>query len=173
MNLIKINAGTPQQFNVVIEVPTGSNNKYEYDEKEGYFKLDRTLHSPVYYPFDYGFIPQTRSNDNDALDVIVLTEQPTFPGCIIKCRPVGVLESEDEHGIDAKIIAVPIESIEPRRKEMQDITDIKEHRKKEIEEFIKIYKELEPNKWTKFKGYKNKEQAIKIIEECTKKYKEE
>ena len=113
MNYIKdIPIGNPpNEINVVIEVPKGSSNKYEYDEEHNYFKIDRALHSAVFYPFDYGFVPQTRSKDSDALDVIVLTEQPTFPGCVIRARPIGVLEMEDESGIDYKILSVPIGAV--------------------------------------------------------------
>lgn len=169
----KIPRGDERGINIVIEVTRGSSNKYEYDEKLQVFKLDRTLHSAVFYPFDYGFIPQTRGEDNDALDAIVLTEQPTFPGCVIKTRVIGMLEMEDQKGVDTKIITVPIESIEPRKSEIKTIANLPEHQKKEIEEFMRHYKSLEPNKWTKIKGFREKEYAIEEIKKSVERYEKE
>lgn len=163
MNYEKLPWGTKEEINVVIEIPKGSSNKYEYDKETETFKLDRTMHSAVFYPFDYGFIPNTLAEDGDNLDVIVLIEKPTFTGCIIKARVIGVLEMEDEKGIDNKIITVPIESIEPRKAEIKDINDLTEHEKKEIREFMEHYKSLEPNKWAKIKEFQSKEKAMEII----------
>ena len=97
----------PDEINVIVEVPKNSSNKYEYDEEKGNFKLDRIIHSPLFFPFEYGFIPQTLSEDGDALDIVLLATFPTFVGCLVKAIPVGVLLMEDEKGVDHKIIAVP------------------------------------------------------------------
>ena len=101
-------------FNVVIDVPRGSNNKYEYDHHLGCFRLDRVIHSSMYYPVDYGFIPQTLSEDGDPCDVCLLTTNPTFTGCLIKARPIGILYTSDNAGDDPKIIAVPTWDVDPR-----------------------------------------------------------
>ena len=163
MNYKKLNWGNKKEVNVVIEIPKGSSNKYEYDKETETFKLDRTMHSAVFYPFDYGFIPNTLAEDGDNLDIIVLIEKPTFTGCVIKARVIGVLEMEDEKGMDYKIISVPIETIEPRKAEINDINDLPEHEKKEIRNFMEHYKTLEPHKWAKIKGFQSKEKAMEII----------
>lgn len=176
MNLYKdIPAGDnpPKEINVVVDIPKGSANKYEYDEEKGYFKLDRVIYSPLFYPFDYGFIPQTHSEDGDSLDVILLTTYPTFSGCLVKARPVGLLLMKDEAGVDNKIIAVPTEKVDPRFKEIQDINDIGEHYKKEIKVYLEDYKKLEPGKYehVKIEGFQDKAKAMQIIEQAVKKYK--
>lgn len=174
MNLLQdipCGSNPPQEINVVVEIAKGTQNKIEYDEEKGYMALDRTLYSPLIYPFEYGFIPQTRSEDGDSLDVILLASNPTFAGCVVKARPVAVMLMEDEGGIDNKIIAAPVEKLDPRFKEMQDVADFPEHLKKEIQEFFEIMKRLEPNKWVKVQGWKGKEEAMKIIEKSVEKYK--
>jgi len=174
MTLLKnIPAGdnVPDEINVIVEIPKGSSNKYEYDEKQGCFALDRVLYSPLFYPCDYGTTPQTLSEDGDALDVLVLTTFPTFPGCLIKARPVAVLLMEDEAGIDPKIIAVPKEKLDPRFKEMQDLNDIPEHIRKEIQEFFEVVKRLEPNKWVKVRGWQGAKEAKEVIKQAVQRYK--
>ena len=131
----------PEEINVVIDIPKGQNCKFEYKE-EGYFALDRVLYSPFFFPFEYGFIPQTESGDGDSLDVILLTTFPTFPGCVIKSRPIGVLLMKDEAGTDNKIVAVPIEKVDPNFKETKSIKDVGEHLKEEIKVFFQYYKKL-------------------------------
>ena len=162
-----------EQINVVIDVPRGGNNKYEYSEDKGYFELDRVNYMPMFYPFDYGFVPQTHSEDGDALDVLLLTTYPTFPGCVIKARPIGMLLMRDEAGVDNKILAVPIEKIDPRFKEIRDIDDLGEHYKKEIMVYFEDYKKLEPQKYehVKVEGFRNKQEAMEIIRVATEKYK--
>ena len=160
----------PEEINVVIDIPKGCSNKYEYQEKEGYFELDRVLYSPIFFPFEYGFIPQTSSEDGDALDVVLLLTYPTFSGCLIKARPIGVLLMEDEAGIDHKIIAVPQEKVDPRFKEIQDIKDLSEHFKKEIQTFFEDMKKLEPGKFVKLKGWQGKDRSKELIKEAIKKY---
>lgn len=176
MNLFKdIPAGDnpPEEINVVVEIPKGCSNKYEYNEEKEYFELDRVLYSPLFYPLDYGLMPQTSSEDGDSLDVLVLTTFPTFPGCKIKARPVALFSMEDEAGIDPKIIAVPLEKLDPRFKEIQDLQDIPEHLKKEIQEFFEVMKRLEPGKFVKVKGWDNKAKAQEIIQKAVERYKSE
>ena len=160
----------PQEINVVIEVPKGSSNKYEYNEEKGYFELDRTLYSPLFFPFSYGFIPQTRSEDGDSLDVVLLSTFPVSPGCLVVARPIGLLVMEDEAGEDNKIIAVPQEKIDPRFKEIQDIQDLPDHLKKEIKEFFEAYKRLEPGKFVKLKGWEGRDKAKEMIEKAIQNY---
>lgn len=156
---------------VFVEIPKNSNQKFEYDEQEGVIKLDRTLYGPNYFPFEYGFIKNTRGEDGDPLDCVLLSSYPTFPGCVIKSRPIGLLEMEDEAGVDTKIIAVPVEKIDPRFKHIQDINDLTEHQKLEIKEFFETYKRLEPGKWVKLKEFKNRETAEKLIEKAMERQK--
>jgi len=175
-NLFKdIPAGdnVPEKINVVVDIPKGQTNKYEYDEKGDYFKLDRVCYSSMINPYDYGFIPQTNSEDGDALDVLLLTTYPTFPGCVIKARPVGLLPMKDEAGIDNKIVAVPIEKVDPRFKETQDISDVSEHLKKEIKVYLEDYKKLEPGKYEHVKvgEFEGKEKALEIIKKAIEAYK--
>lgn len=160
----------PEEINVIIDIPKGCSNKYEYKEEKGYFELDRVLYSPIFFPFEYGFIPQTSSEDGDGLDVVLLLTYPTFSGCLIKARPIGVLLMEDEAGIDHKIIAVPQEKIDPRFKEIQDIKDLSEHLKKEIQVFFEDMKKLEPGKFVKIKGWEKADKAKEIIEKAIKRY---
>lgn len=176
MNLFKdVPSGKniPQEINVIVEIAKGTQNKIEYDEEKGYMALDRTLYSPLIYPFEYGFIPQTRSEDGDSLDIILLASNPTFAGCVVKARPVAVMLMEDEGGIDNKIIAAPVEKLDPRFKEIQDMNDFPEHLRKEIQEFFEIMKRLEPNKWVKVQGWEGKEKAMEIITKAIEKYKSE
>ncbi|MDH5437568.1 MAG: inorganic diphosphatase [Candidatus Bathyarchaeota archaeon] len=151
----------PDLLNVVVEVVSRSRDKYEYNLKWEVFVLDRVLHSSVVFPVEYGFIPQTWFDDNDPLDIMVLSYEPTEVGCIIKVRPIGVLIMEDEEGEDPKILSVPLS--DPRFKGFHDITDVHPHLLKEIQEFFEVYKRLEPKKWVKFKSWKNAEEARKVI----------
>lgn len=162
----------PEEFNVVIDIPMNSTSKFEYDEKGGYFKLDRTLYSPLIYPFEYGFIPQTHGEDGDAIDVIVLVSRPTFSGCVIKVVPVGVLKMSDEAGIDNKIICVPVSKLDPRLSDIRDLKDIQEHTLKEIELFMADYKKLEPGKYehVKIEGFADKSVAMEIIRKAAFEY---
>lgn len=162
----------PENINVVIENVKGSRNKFEY-EKEGFFKLDRTCYSPFCTPFEYGFIPQTESGDGDSLDVILLVTHSTFPGCVIKSRPIGLLLMEDEAGEDNKIIAVPAEKVDPRFKEIKDIEDLSQHLRAEIEVYFADYKKLEKEKYkhVKVKGFVGAKEAKQIIEKSARAYK--
>lgn len=173
MNLYKdISPGDnlPEEINVIVDIPKGCSNKYEYKEEKGYFELDRVIYSPLFFPFEYGFIPQTLSEDGDSLDVLLLTTFPTFSGCLIKARPVGVLLMEDEKGIDHKIVAVPLEKIDPHFKNIKDIEDVNEHLKEEIKVFFEDYKKLEKGKFVKIKDWGKAGKAKEIIEKAIKKY---
>ena len=129
---------------VVVEIPKGSRNKYEIDHDTGEVWLDRHLFTAVQYPTDYGFVPHTLGDDGDPLDALVLLDEPTFPGCRIKGRPVGVFWMTDEAGPDAKILVVP--AGDPRWDAVQDVGDVSDHLKMEILHFFSIYKDLEPSK---------------------------
>lgn len=176
MNYVKdISAGknVPEEINVVVEIPLGSNNKYEYDAEGGYFSLDRTSYSPFYRIDEYGFIPQTAGGDGDPLDVCLLATRPTFTGCVVKARPIGVLVMRDEEGIDNKIIAVPISKVEPRFKHINIIDDVPEHFKQEMLHYWSDYKKLEKEKYehVKVEGFESLEKAKELIKEAVEKYK--
>ena len=159
----------PQRINAIIEVVSGSRDKYEYDEEQEVFVLDRVLHSSVIFPIDYGFIPQTWQNDDDPLDIMVLGLEPLEIGCMIRTRPVGLLVIDDEKGEDAKVLAV-IER-DPRFADVKDVTDVQPHTLKEIQEFFETYKRLEPGKWAKFERWGNAEEARGIITRAMELYK--
>jgi inorganic pyrophosphatase len=131
----------PEQVNVVVEIPRGSRNKYELDKGSGLMRLDRVLYSAVHYPGDYGFIPQTLAEDGDPCDALVLVKEPTFAGCLIEVRPLGMLRMLDHGEADNKILTVPIR--DPNHEEYFDIADLPGHFLKEIEHFFQIYKDLE------------------------------
>ena len=132
------------EFDVTIEIPAGSRNKYEMDHETGRIKLDRRLFTSTRYPHDYGFIDDTLGLDGDPLDALVLIEEPTFPGCLIRCRAVGMFRMKDEAGGDDKVLCVPAE--DPRKVAFQDIGDVPEFDRLEIQHFFEVYKDLEPGK---------------------------
>jgi inorganic pyrophosphatase len=146
-----------------IEIPRGSRNKYEYDEQSGRFVLDRVLYSSVHYPTDYGFITETLAEDGDPLDVLVLVQEPTFPGCIIPARLLGGLDMHDEKGSDFKVLAVPIG--DPRFAHVRSLADIGEHWLREIETFFDTYKLLEP-KQTEVLGWHEFEETRQVVATC-------
>lgn len=156
---------------VFVEIPKGSVQKYEYDEKLGGIKLDRSSYGPMYFPFEYGFIKDTMGQDGDPLDCVLISSFPTFPGCYVQARVIGVFEMEDEAGIDNKILALPEEKIDPRLAHIKELADLPEHLKKEIKEFWETYKRLEPGKWVKLKNLKGKEEAMKLIAQAQKRFK--
>jgi len=132
------------QFDVVIEIPKGSRNKYEVDHDTGKVKLDRYLFTAMGYPTDYGFIEDTLGEDGDPLDALVLLPEPVFPGCVVEARPVGMFQMTDEMGGDDKVLCVP--AGDPRQEHLRDLHDLPEFDRMEIEHFFLIYKELEPGK---------------------------
>jgi inorganic pyrophosphatase len=153
----------PGLIEVVVEIPRGSRNKYELDKETGVMRLDRVLYSSVHYPTDYGFIPGTLALDGDALDALVVVDEPTFPGCHITARPIGVLDMRDEKGPDHKILAVPVG--DPRYTNISELKDIGPHWLREIENFFETYKALEP-KWTEVVGWEDARAAQRVIDEA-------
>lgn len=155
-------------LDVVIEIPKGSRNKYEMDTETGRIYLDRRLFAATSYPADYGYVPDTLAEDDDPLDVLVLVQEPTFPGCYIRVRPLGILWMKDEKGPDAKIICVPTN--EREFEHAQDIADISKGLLAEIQHFFDVYKDLEPDKISITKGYEGREAAIAEIKASKKRY---
>lgn len=151
----------------MVEIPKGSRNKYEYDKEKKIIRFDRTLFSAVHYPSDYGFIVDTLALDGDPLDAMVMVSEPTFPGCYIEAKPVGVFKMWDEKGTDEKVLCVPIK--DPLWNHIDNLDQVPPHLLKEIENFFSIYKQLE-NKVTGSEGWARKEVAIEIIEESRKRY---
>ena len=169
---VPIGKNSPDSFNAVIEIPKGSHNKYEFDEELGIFKLDRVLYSPMHYPLDYGFIPETRSEDGDHLDVLVIGSDPLFCGCVVAVRPIGILNMVDSGEPDAKILGVQVKN--PRFENVKDIKDIEQHNPhllKEIAHFFKVYKDLQ-GKFVEIQGWQGIEAAkaeiIKAVAAYTK-----
>jgi len=154
-------------FDVLVEIPKGSRNKYEYDFTLNKIRFDRTLFSSMMYPGDYGFIPETLALDGDPLDVLVLSTEPTYPMVVIEVKPVGVFHMTDEKGPDEKLICVPVS--DPIWSKRDDISELNPHRLKEIEHFFQVYKDLEQKK-VDTGGWGDVNEAIKIYEECVKRY---
>jgi inorganic pyrophosphatase len=148
---------------VYVETPQGSRNKYEYDSRLGRLKLDRTLHSAVHYPADYGFIPETSAPDGDHLDALVIVQQATFPGCFVRGRVIGFLEMSDENGEDQKILAVAAE--DPRFNGIRNLGDLAQHWLREIEVFFSTYKMLE-DKSVEVGQWQGRDEAITLINKC-------
>ena len=149
---------------VFVEIPSGSRNKYEFDPELGAIVLDRRLFTSMSYPADYGYIEGTLAEDGDPLDALVLVGEPTFPGCRIRVRPVGVFHMEDEKGVDDKVICVPLK--DPAWMRATDIHDIPSELRNEIEHFFQVYKDLE-HAQTITRGYGNRVEAMKVIEAAT------
>lgn len=154
-------------FDVLVEIPKGSRNKYEYDFVLNKIRFDRMLFSSMMYPGDYGFIPETLALDGDPLDVLVLTAEPTFPMCVIEVKPIGVFHMADEKGPDEKIICVPVS--DPIWSHRDDIADINPHRLKEIEHFFQVYKDLEKKK-VDVGGFGDSNEANDIVDKSIARY---
>jgi len=157
----------PEVVTAVIEIPAKSRNKYELDKDSGLLKLDRVLYSAVHYPGDYGFIPRTLHEDGDPMDILVRINEPTFPGCLIEARPIGVLRMLDKGEPDDKILAVPTN--DPFHNEYYDIADIPQHYLKEVEHFFHIYKDLE-GKRVQILGWEKSEVAMAMINVSIERY---
>lgn len=154
-------------IDAIIEIPTGSQNKYEFDEEKGVYKLDRVLYSPMHYPTEYGYIENSLALDGDPLDVLVYTTFPTFPGCMIESRVIGMLNMSDEKGQDEKLLAVPSE--DPRFEAIHSLDDMPQHVLKEIAHFFEVYKDLE-DKETVIKGWEDADKAASVIDDCLERY---
>lgn len=163
----------PELVNVLIEIPMGSDVKYEYDKKNNIIKVDRFLYTSMSYPFNYGYVPATLEEDGDPVDIMVLSQKSVVPGSLMEAKPIGVLLMEDEAGVDSKLIAVPKEKVDPIYGKLNDVEDIDEITKKKIKHFFERYKELEPGKWVKITGWDNAEKAKNIILEAIKRYKQD
>ena len=157
-----------EAIDVVIEIPTGSRNKYEYDHDKHVIRLDRRLFTATTYPADYGFVPETLAGDGDPLDVLVLVTDPTFPGCLVRVRILGVFFMRDEAGVDAKLISV-LEH-DPQWDQATDIEDVPEHLRNEISHFFSIYKDLEPGKSVSVEGFNDRAAALRELEACRAAY---
>ncbi len=150
----------PEEFNVIIEIPMAADPiKYEVDKASGALFVDRFMSTAMHYPCNYGYIPRTLSDDGDPVDVLVITPFALLPGVVVTCRPIGVLKMEDEAGEDAKLLAVPIDKILPFYKHWQKPEDMNNLRLAQIQHFFEHYKDLEPNKWVKIKGWEGPDAA--------------
>ena len=172
MNLwhdVSMGKNAPEEINVIVEINKGSKNKYEIDKETGLIALDRALHTAQDYPFDYGFVPQTVWDDNDALDVVLLTTYPLAPGILVAARPVAIMGMTDSGEADDKIIAVPIG--DPRWAEVKDLNDINKHTLKEIHHFFETYKQIQ-KKVVEVDGFKGASDAREAVAHSIKLYKE-
>ena len=172
MNLwhdLELGENVPEEFNVIIEIPKGSKNKYEIDKKTGLIKLDRAMKSAQDYPFDYGFAPKTLWEDGDALDVVVLSTYPIASGILVVVRPVGVMRMIDGGEGDDKIITVPVE--DPRWDDTRELEDVNKHQLKEIQHFFETYKQIEDKEVT-VSGFEGKEAAFEAVKKSIELYKE-
>ncbi len=160
----------PHEIHCLVEIPRGGSNKYEYDEELGVFKLDRTLYGSVFYPTEYGLIPQTWAEDNDPLDVMVLSTFTTFPGCLLRTRPIGLLDLVDSGEKDSKVISVA--STDPRFKDTKELKDLSSHFEKELTNFWENYAELQKEKQIKIEGWKDIEEAHRTIKAAINSYQE-
>lgn len=165
-----VEPGTESEMNVVVEINRGSKNKYEIDKKTGLIALDRASHTAQDFPFDYGFVPQTLWDDEDALDVVLLTTFPLQPGILVRVRPVALMKMIDSGDSDDKVIGVPTE--DPRWNDVKDLADINKHTLKEIEHFYSTYKNLQ-NKVVKVTGFENAKAAKDAFARARKMYNEE
>jgi inorganic pyrophosphatase len=170
-NFLHLPAGdnVPEEINVVVEIPYGSRNKYEYDKNLNMFRLDRALHSPIYYPGDYGFMPQTLAEDGDPLDVLILVQEPTFPGCLVVARPIGLLKMIDQGDPDDKILAVPVG--EPAYNEIHTTSQLFPHTLRLIQHFFETYKQLE-GKETSTQGWADAAAARRSVLESLERFKD-
>lgn len=158
------------EFDVLVEIPKGSRNKYEVDHESGKIRLDRVLFTSMVYPADYGYIEDTLGGDGDPLDALVLLPFPVVPGCVVKCRPVAMYKMEDEKGSDEKVLCVPVD---PRFDDIQDLGDVAEWDLDEIKHFFERYKDLEPGKSVKGSDWVGKDAAIAEIEASVERFKHE
>ncbi len=153
----------PQEIPVLVEIPQGSSIKYELDKESGVMLVDRFLMTAMSYPFNYGFIPDTKAQDGDPVDVLLISAQPVIAGSVVMSRPIGLLEMEDEAGIDEKIIAVPVQKVDPSYSSVNDVNDLDETTLGKIRHFFTHYKELESGKWVKIRNFVGGKEAVASI----------
>jgi len=173
MDISKIPAGNnpPEDINVIIEVPQYADPvKYELDKESRAFFVDRFMHTAMHYPCNYGFVPNTLSEDGDPVDALVVSKFSLITGCVISCRPVGVLRMEDEKGIDAKVLAVPVSSVNPIYEDVSGPDDMPKFLLDQIQHFFEHYKDLEPGKWVKIRGWDDAGAAKREIMDSIARY---
>jgi inorganic pyrophosphatase len=160
----------PVDVDVIVEIPKGSRNKYEYDHALDRIRLDRMLFTATGYPSDYGFVPDTLAEDGDPIDALLLLDEPTFPGCLVQARVIAVFWMQDERGPDAKLLCVP--ATDPRHTHLQDLGDVPWYQITEIWHFFNIYEALEPGKSSETRGWEKKKDAIRAVEEAQRRFAE-
>ena len=173
MNISKIPAGNhaPDDINVIIEVPQHADPvKYELDKDSHAFFVDRFMHTSMHYPCNYGFVPNTLSDDGDPVDVMVISKFSLITGCVINCRPIAVLHMEDEAGMDAKVLAVPSTKLKPSFDNVTGLADVDDFLLNQIAHFFEHYKDLEPNKWVKVTGWGEVDEARKEVMDSIARY---
>lgn len=159
-----------KEVDVHIEISRGSRVKYEYDHETNRMICDRVLHTPMVFPCNYGYIPDTLSDDGDPLDALVITGYPLHPGCYIRCKVIGVLMTEDEKGGDEKMILVPADKVDPRSRSIRALNDLPESILDQIRYFYEHYKDLEPGKWVKVDGIEDEDTAIQVYEQAVERF---
>jgi len=175
MDITKISPGTnpPEDINVLVEVPLRSDPiKYEFDKKSGAIFVDRYLYTSMFYPTNYGFIPNTLYDDGDPVDVLLVGEMPLVPGCVVSSRPIGVLELEDDSGHDEKLLAVPVPRISSLYDKVYNYSDLAEIELQRIQHFFEHYKDLEPNKWTRVGSWLDADEARRIVAKSINQFKD-
>ena len=165
---IEPGARVPDELNMIVEIPRGSRNKYEMHKESGLMRLDRLLHSSLYYPGDYGFVPRTLATDGDPLDLVCMVTEPTFAGCLIEVRPIGLFLMEDEKGPDEKVLVVPCR--DPMYVDYHELEDVPRHFLREFEHFFKVYKDLEDEKHSAVLGWRGREEVAVVVEAAIDRY---
>ncbi len=173
LGLVNTGKNPPDEINVIIEIPKDAEPvKYEVDKDSGAIFVDRILSTPMRYPCNYGYVPNTLCGDGDPADVLVILHLPLLPGSVIRCRPVGVLKMSDEAGSDEKLIAVPVAKIFPRYADVENVDELSAHWTQRIGHFFEHYKDLEKGKWVKIEGWGDAEEAKAILREAIQRYRE-
>jgi inorganic pyrophosphatase len=174
IDMIPVGDNVPESLNVIIEVPVGGEPvKYEFDKASGALFIDRILHTPMRYPANYGFVPHTLSPDGDPLDALVVARSPFIPGCVVKVRPIAVLNLEDEHGGDEKLLCVPVNSTFPYYSHVKEKEDLPDIVYQQVEHFFTHYKDLEKEKWVRVGTWGTAEDARRIVIEAIERYEED
>lgn len=161
-------AAPPDQLNMIVEIPRGSRNKYELHKETGLIRLDRLLYSAVFYPGDYGFVPRTLAADGDPLDLVCMVTEPTFPGCLIEVRPIGLFLMEDEKGEDEKVLVVPCR--DPLYADYEELQDVPRHFLREFEHFFTTYKDLEDGKRSTVQGWRGRDAVATVVADAIRRY---
>jgi inorganic pyrophosphatase len=163
-----VSTESTESFVCIVEIPKGSRNKYEYDAETGAIRFDRYLMPSVVYPTDYGFFPETLGLDGDPLDALVCLSEPTFPGCLVPVKPIGLFEMEDEHGRDDTVVCVPLS--DPGWNRLEHVDELPDHLRLEISHFFQVYKDLDPDRESEVIGWADRERALEEIENARERY---